>query len=231
MKVRIWRDDDPNDAEEVEFGVPDSGELDEDSEVVRYAALAALDHLGWSLGQPESAGDGEEDMMGQYHKLVNLTKREFVHPHALGDGLKVREQMSSGPGGVGSALIALLACPEPRGGGDVEVDPEAAYGRWHGDRVLLVGDYAEDSDLPHIEPDGEGLSKVYERCTSEVNEEIAEALRFRDVTPNVRELLASQLDLEYRGDRGWLNRVSKGALPNSTQTAMRPDVMVVTTKD
>ena len=31
--------------------------------------------------------------MGQYHILVNLTKKEFVYPHQIGNGLKLLEQV------------------------------------------------------------------------------------------------------------------------------------------
>lgn len=79
--------------------------------------------------------------------------------------------------------------PENRGGGDFDLDenwhgPERKFpenncspgampenymaiakrtiGRWVGDRVVLVGDYAEDSDLPRRQK----ASKIYERCMS-----------------------------------------------------------------
>lgn len=85
--------------------------------------------------------------MGQYWLVVNLDKHEFVHPHKLGNGLKLGEQMGSHPG-TGAALIALCAAmSERRGGGDLIEDPEIV-GRWAGDRIALVGDYAERSDLP-----------------------------------------------------------------------------------
>lgn len=74
--------------------------------------------------------------MGQYHVTVNLSKKEFVHPHALGDGLKLIEQAGSGPG-IGTALILLLAASNGYGGGDFDA----------GDQVAIVGDYAEPDDL------------------------------------------------------------------------------------
>lgn len=92
--------------------------------------------------------------MGQYWKLVNLDKREFVEPHKLGCGLKLWEQLANHPS-TGTALIILCAAmPEPRGGGDFESDPPSysdvaskVIGRWAGDRIALVGDYAELTDL------------------------------------------------------------------------------------
>ena len=57
--------------------------------------------------------------MGQYFYVVNLDKREYLHPHHMGCGLK----FSSGESG-----------------------PPDVFGRWEGDRVVIVGDYADDVD-------------------------------------------------------------------------------------
>lgn len=87
--------------------------------------------------------------MGQYWLPVNLDKREFIMPHELGTGLKLLEQVWSSPGTGAPLLLLMAAMPEPRGGGDPEAHP--AIGRWAGDRVAVVGDYAEDDDLPGSE--------------------------------------------------------------------------------
>ena len=29
--------------------------------------------------------------MGQYYKIVNLDKKQFLYPHKFGDGMKLRE--------------------------------------------------------------------------------------------------------------------------------------------
>jgi hypothetical protein len=114
--------------------------------------------------------------MGQYHMVVNLTKREYINPHKLGSGLKLWEQIANGAnGGTGAALLVLLAASNGRGGGDLDVEdnwhgPECEFprdnaqpgpmpetyseiakrtvGRWAGDQIAVVGDYAEDGDLP-----------------------------------------------------------------------------------
>ena len=128
--------------------------------------------------------------MGQYWKPINLDKREYVDPHKLGCGLKLWEQLAGHPG-VGAALIVLTAAQrEPRGGGDLDMDenwhgPERKFpehsgtpgpmpesysdiaksviGRWAGDRIVIVGDYAEDSDLPaEFE-----ASKLFGKCRGE----------------------------------------------------------------
>ena len=41
-------------------------------------------------GSPASARRRERDV-GEYWKPINLTKREFIHPHELGCGLKLGE--------------------------------------------------------------------------------------------------------------------------------------------
>jgi len=109
--------------------------------------------------------------MGQYWKLVNLDKKEFVHPHKLGSGLKLWECLANSPGIGGAMIILQAAMPVPRGGGDLTLDSDNdAYneiakrtiGRWAGDRVVLVGDYAEDSDLPRRQK----ASSIYGKCMS-----------------------------------------------------------------
>jgi hypothetical protein len=65
--------------------------------------------------------------MGQYWKVVNLDKKEYVNPHILGTGLKLWEQLANHPG-TGAALVILCAAmPEARGGGDFDLDQN-----WHG---------------------------------------------------------------------------------------------------
>lgn len=98
--------------------------------------------------------------MGQYHLPVNLTKREFFSPHDFGDGLKLLEQNGGGYGSTTSALHALLACSDNRGGGDLRME---ICGRWAGDRVAMIGDYTEPDDL------GEEIdaSLIYHLCASD----------------------------------------------------------------
>jgi len=98
--------------------------------------------------------------MGQYWYPVNLDKREFVHPHKMGCGLKLWEQLVNHPG-TGAALIVLTAAmPQARGGGDLKADP--IIGRWAGDRIAIIGDYAEDDDLKDSPIPA---SKIYESCS------------------------------------------------------------------
>ena len=62
--------------------------------------------------------------MGQYYLIVNLDKRQYLHAHKFGDGLKLLEFGSSGSGTM-CALAILLADGNGRGGGDLTIDDGA----------------------------------------------------------------------------------------------------------
>lgn len=157
--------------------------------------------------------------MGQYWKPVNLDKKEFINPHKLGCGLKLWEQVANHPA-TGTALTILCAAmSEPRGGGDLDMDknwhgPERdmsnpahhcspgpmpedyaviakrTIGRWAGDRIALVGDYAEDSDLPNSPIPA---SQIYTQCCED---------EFTDITDDVCRVIEHELNGKFEGD-GW----------------------------
>ena len=85
--------------------------------------------------------------MGQYHSLFNLDKQEIVNPHGLGFGAKQVEHTGY-EGSLSDVLYALCAFKDARGGGDLSDSDGVFKGRWHGDRVAVIGDYAEAGDLP-----------------------------------------------------------------------------------
>ena len=104
--------------------------------------------------------------MGQYYKIVNVDKRQYLNPHAFGCGLKLME-FSCSQFGPQQALCILLAHSNGRGGGDLHTDnlsePERALiGSWAGDRIVVAGDY-DDNGL-FIPPDLHG--KEYEEESS-----------------------------------------------------------------
>ena len=84
--------------------------------------------------------------MGQYHTLFNLDKLEQVNPHDLGFGAKQVEHTGF-RGSLSDILYVLTAYKVARGGGDFADDNGIFKGRWHGDRVAVIGDYYEDGDL------------------------------------------------------------------------------------
>ena len=97
--------------------------------------------------------------MGQYHLTVNLDKKEFLLPHKFGVGLKLREQTGIG-NSIPDALFMLLACSNGKGGGDFQDNQNTMIGRWTGDRIAVVGDYAESTDLSMMWDAG----NIYKMC-------------------------------------------------------------------
>ena len=85
--------------------------------------------------------------MGQYYKVVNKTKKEFLDPHSFGHGAKLMEFVCDAEGMLQSLAI-LLAEGIGRGGGDFSSD-NPLIGSWSGDEITIVGDYA-DSGLYEI---------------------------------------------------------------------------------
>ena len=138
--------------------------------------------------------------MGQYHKVVNLDRKEYIDPHRLGCGLKLWEQIANSPG-VGAALIVLLAShSNGQGGGDLTESPTATpvIGRWRGDRIAFVGDYDDDVRYRVGRSDKKKISgrNIYSKCHAE------ESGAWRDVSDEVCAVLESALDGKFIGD-GW----------------------------
>jgi hypothetical protein len=77
--------------------------------------------------------------MGQYFKIVNLDKREYLAPDDFG----VEMKLNLGWEELNQAFIYLLAQGfHPEHGW--QHDSENKYlGRWAGDRVIVIGDYDE----------------------------------------------------------------------------------------
>lgn len=112
--------------------------------------------------------------MGQYHRVVNLTKREFIHPSKFGDGVKLLEFGDSSVGTM-TALAILLASSckgGGRGGGDVESD-DSRVGSWAGNQIAIVGDYAEESDLPAEFQ----ANLIYQQCLDGFYQDISEEMK------------------------------------------------------
>ena len=188
--------------------------------------------------------------MGQYWIPINLSKREYLRPHKLGTGLKLWEQLASSPG-TGAALIILTAAmPELRGGGDFDLDknwhgPERTnkseynampapmpeeyqkiakrtIGRWAGDRIAIVGDYAELSDLPQkFNADliyglcGKSEEEIKDWADGSEKEDpmLADRIRgskpFKDITDDVCRVIEHELNGKFDGS-GWRKFKQKG---------------------
>lgn len=111
--------------------------------------------------------------MGQYHKLVNLDKKEFVHPHRIGNGMKLLEQVGF-ERSTSTALFMLLACSNGRGGGDF--NDHELIGRWAGDRIAIIGDYSEYVDIPGINAE-------------EIYKQLEEDSSWKDISIEVQNML------------------------------------------
>ena len=72
--------------------------------------------------------------MGQYFIAVNLDKREFIHPHRFGDGLKFYEMCGSSSGVLAALAHLLRQSDDP-------VSKHDIVGSWANCRVTIVGDY------------------------------------------------------------------------------------------
>ena len=149
--------------------------------------------------------------MGQYHITVNLDKKEFLMPHKFGVGLKLREQFGVHYG-VQDALLMLLACSNGFGGGDFigSEDKNHMIGRWAGDRIAIVGDYAQVDSLPMMW----GAENIYNLCHDYSSQCIADeciadaSSHYLDISDMIIPVMMENdggFQLDIRSD-GWRSR-------------------------
>ena len=79
--------------------------------------------------------------MGQYYKIVNIKKKQYISPYIFGDGSKLMEFSMSANGAL-AGLSILLADGNGRGGGDLGSENDIV-GSWAGDNIVIAGDYAD----------------------------------------------------------------------------------------
>jgi hypothetical protein len=130
--------------------------------------------------------------MGQYHHPVCIEAEEGLSPHTMGVGLKEGEQGFSTPS-TPNAMIALVCA---RGGNmPADCSQSPIIGEWAGMRVLVVGDYAEDNDIPGWK--GPRLSKLYRALTPEEDRKPKRVWRsiplFKDISAEARDFPRSRL--------------------------------------
>lgn len=85
--------------------------------------------------------------MGQYHRIYNLDKKECIDAHMIDSGAKLLEQCGYETS-TATAIWLLLSNSNGRGGGDAPAHP--LIGNWAGDRLVVQGDYAIDTDTSFI---------------------------------------------------------------------------------
>lgn len=133
---------------------------------------------------------------GQHRVYVNLTRREFFNPAAMGEvpttaalmrgatGEVARPRMAmdmlatagavqtderEGGGndmGAASALFAMLLHPERRGGGDIAEEDFPQIGRWRDGQILLTAEVEPDGTYPTTEE----AKASFQDITSEVSQ-------------------------------------------------------------
>lgn len=97
------------------------------------------------------------EKIGQYFYVVNLTKREFLHPHKLGSGLKLWELCASSASGV----IPYLLRKSDEGGGGDQNDSKAKWcGHWAMDNIAVIGDYDSSRLFQEIDGDEEKPKQI-----------------------------------------------------------------------
>ena len=169
--------------------------------------------------------------MGQYHILVNFTKREYVHPHRLGNGAKLLENVGFDTS-LSTALFMLMAVSNGRGGGDfraaadynVAAKKRRMIGSWGGDRVAVIGDYFEKKDLPADlidEPD------VYKHVLE----------TFKDISGDIRKMFALEFGTKYKNEvmkvrmlSGKVERHPHWSYVTDEKPPLCPDMIITTRK-
>lgn len=119
--------------------------------------------------------------MGQYHGLYNLDKQEMVFPHEFGFGAKQREHAGYRGAMLPDILYVLTAFGFARGGGDFPDDGGVFKGRWHGDRVAVIGDYAAHGDLPSA------WDVAFIPCGHEDNHLEVNSNYFKDISSEIKD--------------------------------------------
>lgn len=121
--------------------------------------------------------------MGQYYRLVNIDRKEYIDPWEIGGIAKLWEWCVNPQCGV---IPFLLRKSTETGGGDIRKEYEFA-GKWAGDRIVLVGDYDESRLFDIVEKEYTNISL---KIVSEYNDFIeAEDLKIRkakglDISPD-----------------------------------------------
>jgi len=154
--------------------------------------------------------------MGQFHYLVNLDKKQVIHPCQIGNGMKLKEQI--GWCSTATALVMLLAASNKeggRGGGDFDVD-HPLLGSWAGDRIAFTGDYAASTDLPGLD-----APLIYEQCKAACNAakkcELPPGWKeWTNISTQVREMLAAEFQIHYT-DKGWCDIVEQNNKKTTTK--------------
>ena len=133
----------------------------------------------------------------------------MIHPHQIGNGFKLHEQVGW-PYSTATVLVMLLAASSKdsgRGGGDFHAK-HPLVGSWAGDRIAFVGDYAESEDIP-----GFDAALLYGQCNAaccpgEADKRPDGWQQWTNISPQAREMMTAEFNIRYVGD-GWLDIVDE----------------------
>lgn len=89
----------------------------------------------------------KEEHMGQYHIIVNKTKKQFLNPHMFNDVFNDGIELAG--------LAVLLAEDNGEGEGDLSTE-NPIVGTWAGDDIVIAGDYGD--------PVRDGEENLYDLC-------------------------------------------------------------------
>lgn len=112
--------------------------------------------------------------MGQYYKIVNVKKRQYLNPHMFNDGMKLME-FGMSAGGTLTALAVLLADGNGRGGGDLNSDNDI-IGSWAGDPIVVAGDYADPGKFLPADKSDHTLYSICEDEGEDISAKVLDAL-------------------------------------------------------
>jgi len=112
--------------------------------------------------------------MGQYYKIVNVKKREYLNPHMFNEGMKLME-FGMSAGGTLTALAVLLSNGNGRGGGDLASTNEIV-GSWAGDPIVIAGDYGDEGKFLPADKQDTTLYTVAEEEGKDISHLVLDAL-------------------------------------------------------
>jgi len=110
--------------------------------------------------------------MGQYYKIVNVKKKQYITPYTFGDGSKLME-FGMSANGVLAGLAILLADGNGRGGGDLHSE-NPIIGSWAGDNIVITGDYADKGRF--VKTTNQNLYEVCQAEGEDISIKVLDAL-------------------------------------------------------
>ena len=161
--------------------------------------------------------------MGQYFVIVNLDKKEFIHPHKLASGLKFWEILTS------NSATRALAFLLRQSTDDSYVEDFKFCGHWAGDKITIVGDY-DDSKIYEKCTDLEGLKSHNDWVTEEKRPEelMTKADLFKDITDKMLKEYNKFIEIpDYQVDmksEGWRTNKEENKKPKAS-----PDMILSST--